>query len=198
MYKKAGIIIGIAIIVIAIVIFLIASAASKSGEGTTSQVTTSVSEVASQPVQNTSSAANTAVPTPPAQTTAATSAAVVAPVVTTTTSVASSAEPVESTPVESQDTTVQTGASLIEIDSSTLPAYVDETDVGTVVGRRVYAYNGQVIYSLLVNTTVHGQLEYFTTLVNYNIADGTRVSLDLRVFNASNGSYVSVISMTTV
>ena len=61
----------------------------------------------------------------------------------------------------------------------------------------IYERNGQLIYSLLINTTVNGQLEYFTTLKNYNIADGTQVECSLRTFTTASGaSYPSIISVT--
>lgn len=203
MYKKAGIIVGIAVIVIAIVIFLIANAASKSDNNSTAQPVNSVTQsttqvtqgnIAPPPVSN-ANTGNT-LPAPVQSTSAATSAsAVVAPVVTTTPSTTQSAVPVKNEPVDS-NAPVQSNFSLVEIDSATLPAYTDEDDVGTVVSRKVYAYNGQIVYSLLINTTTHGQLEYFTTLTNYNIEDRTMLNLRLRVFNASNGSYASIITVS--
>ena len=196
MYKKAGIIVGIAVIIVAVVIFLIANAASKSDSNSTAQPVNSIAQVTSQVTQGNIAPPPVSNATPVQATTMATSvSAVVAPVVTTTSYTTQSAAPVENEPVDS-NAPVQFGASLVELDSTTLPAYSDEDDVGTVVSRKVYAYNGQIVYSLLINTTTHGQLEYFTTLTNYNIADRTMLNLRLRVFTATNGSYASIIAVS--
>ena len=196
MYKKAGIIVGIAVIVIAVVIFLIANAASKSDNSSTAQPVNSVAQSTSQVTQGNVAPPPVSNATPAQSTTMATSAsAVVAPVVTTTSYTTQSAAPVENEPVDNS-APAQSSLSLVEIDSTTLPTYSDEDDVGTVVARKVYAYNGQIVYSLLINTTTHGQLEYFTTLTNYNIADRTMLNLRLRVFNATNGSYASIIAVS--
>lgn len=192
MYKKAGIIVGILLIVVAIVIFLIANAVSnKSANSDTgsSNATTSASEQVNQPVSTAGTSATTPVvitETEPAKTTTP----VVAPATSTT-----AATTTNTTPQETQ-APVQSGSSLVEIEVTTLPEHTNETDVGTVVGRKVYALNGQIVYSLLINTTTHGQLEYFTNLTNYNIEDGTLLDLSLRVFHTSSVSYPSIISVS--
>lgn len=172
MYKKAGIVISIALVIIAIVIFLIANAvnSSNSEPSDLSDVTTTTTQAATQstkaPVVQTNVAPTTTAPQ--------------VPVVDNTTQA----------PVTSN-----TAGNLTVIDSSTLPSYVDSSDIGTVVGRKVYAYNGQVLFALTINTTMNGQLEYFTTLTNYNLTDGTRVEVDVRTYQASTGSFPSIIAV---
>lgn len=194
MYKKAGIVVGILCFVLAIIVFVIVSVVTKQDEKpwtsstpTTSAVTQTIKE--QTPVEQTTQITQTTT------TTNVTSAAQVAPVVTTTTT---ATEAATSAPEDAQQPVLQQGT-LVLVAPEGLPAnYTDTTDIGRVVGRNIYAYNGQVIYSLLINTTVNGQLEYFTTLKNYNIPDGTQVDCTLRVFTNSSGStFPSVISVTT-
>lgn len=188
MYKKAGIIVGGLIIIVAVVIFIIASNANKT-ENTQSDI-----PVATQTTQSTQGT--------PAQT----QTPVVAPVETVqTTQATQSTQPVETQPVETQPAQTEVAppvvdsTAFVKIDPASLPAYTDETDLGTVVGRNVYSYNHQVIYSVLINTTTHGQLEWFTTLTNYNIADGTKLECTIRTFNASQtGTFPSIISVTAI
>lgn len=190
MYKKAGIIVGGLIIVIAVVIFVIASNASKKAENPDGEI-----PVATSTVQTTVSHTQTPV-VAPVETTQAT---------TQTTTQTQGTQPVETQPVETQQTQpeatqpVVDSTAFVKIDPASLPAYTDETDLGTVVGRNVYSYNHQVIYSILINTTTHGQLEWFTTLTNYNIADGTKLECTIRTFNASQtGTFPSIISVTAI
>ena len=187
MYKKAGIIIGGLLIIIAIVIFVIASNASKTEE--TPDIPTMTTTTNQTPPQQ----------TPPP---------IVAPHTTTTQPITTTPAPIEQTqpitttpaPVEQTqpEETPSTGSAIIKIDASSLPAYADTTDIGTVVGRNVYSYKHQVIYSLVINTTTHGQLEWFTTLTNYNLADGTRLECSIRTFNAQSGAFPSIISVRAI
>ena len=188
MYKKAGIIVGGLIIIIAVVIFIIASNVNKNKDKPDDIPTTSkTAQVQSQDVPTASKK-----PVTPSQ------PPVVAP--PTEHTPVSSSSVVQSQPVQSQpETPTQpTGSVLVTIDGSTLPAFADVSDIGTVVGRNIYSYNHQVIYSLVINTTTNGQIEWFTTLTNYNIADGTRLECQIRVFNASSGAFPSVISVKKV
>ncbi len=191
MYKKAGIIVGGLIIVVAVVIFIIASNANKT-EDTQSDI-----PVATQTTQSTQGT--------PAQT----QTPVVAPVETVqTTQATQSTQPVETQPVETQQTQpaqtevappVVDSTAFVKIDPASLPAYTDETDLGTVVGHNVYSYNHQVIYSILINTTTHGQIEWFTDLVDYNTAVGTKLECTIRTFNAAQtGAFPSIISVTAI
>ena len=188
MYKKAGIIVGGLIIIVAVVIFIIASNANKT-EDTQSDI-----PVATQTTQSTQGT--------PAQT----QTPVVAPVETVqTTQATQSTQPVETQPVETQQTQpeatqpVVDSTAFVKIDPASLPTYTDETDLGTVVGRNVYSYNHQVIYSILINTTTHGQIEWFTDLVGYNTADGTKLECTIRTFNAAQtGAFPSIINVTEI
>lgn len=201
MYKKAGIVVGITCFVLAIVIFVIVTFVTKNGdkpEGQTSTPQTSQSQqVSNKPTQTEPQQTQPVVTEPqqtqPVETTPAqSSAAQVAPVTSVDTSVQT--EPVQTEPVD----TPQAPADVLTlIAPESLPAHTDTTDIGRVVGRNIYERNGQLIYSLLINTTVNGQLEYFTTLKNYNIADGTQVECTLRTFTTASGaSYPSIISVT--
>ena len=216
MYKKAGIIISITLILLALGIFIIASLVS--GDGSTSDTEQSGINAPAQTAVSNQVAPGTPVNTT-AQTTMGTAAPVVSPVQTTTTAAVTKPTPTDIEQPAEQDTssaqtqgTTQTeqspaqqaGASLTadqaiitKIEASTLPSYSDESDFGTVVGRKIYAYNGQLIFSLLINTTTHGQLEYFTTLTNYNLADGERLEVTLRVYQAQNGNFPSIISVSS-
>lgn len=204
MYKKAGIVVGIACFVLAIVIFVIVTLVTKNGdkpEGQTSTPQTSQSQqVSNKPTQTEPQQTQPVVTqqTQPVETTPAqSSAAQVAPVTSVDTSVQT--EPVQTEPVQTEpvDTPQAPADVLTLIAPESLPAHTDTTDIGRVVGRNIYERNGQLIYSLLINTTVNGQLEYFTTLKNYNIADGTQVECTLRTFTTASGaSYPSIISVT--
>ena len=206
MYKKAGIIVGILIIVVAVAIFIIASAAQNGDKEPVA-----VKNTAQTAQVQTSAAIETA--TPITQATAAVTQApvtidpVVAPATETTVITTyelsqvpetTSFNAVEFTTSETtQAAPTQVNSQFVELDYNTLPAYVDTTDVGTVVGHKVYAYNGQVIYSLLINTTTNGRLEFFTTRANYELADSTRVNLEIRIYTASSGNFPSIISVHT-
>lgn len=174
MYKKAGIIVGILMIIVAIVIYIIAKNAM--GSGDTGESTASSTESTTIAVVET--------PTP------VTAEPVVAPQTT--------AAVTQSTPasVESTQAPMQSDSPLVEINGATLPEFVDESDMGTVVGRHIYSRNGQVLFSLMINTTTHGQIEYFTTLKNYNLTDGTKLSVELRTYKAQSGTFPSIISVS--
>ena len=199
MYQKAGIIIGGLLIIIAIVIFVIASNASKTEE--TPDIPTMTTTTNQTPPQQTQP------PIVAPHTTTTQAITTPAPIeqtqpITTTPAPVEQTQPITTTPAPVEQTqpeeTPSTGSAIIKIDASSLPAYVDTTDIGTVVGRNVYSYKHQVIYSLVINTTTHGQLEWFTTLTNYNLADGTRLECSIRTFNAQSGAFPSIISVRAI
>lgn len=204
MYKKAGIVVGITCFVLAIVIFVIVTLVTKNGDKPSEQSSTPQTsqsqQVTTKPQQTQQTQPQQTQPqqTQPAETTPAqSSAAQVAPVTSIDTTVQT--EPVQTEPVQTEPVdTPQTSTDVLTlIAPDSLPAHTDTTDIGRVVGRNIYERNGQLIYSLLINTTVNGQLEYFTTLKNYNIADGTQVECTLRTFTTASGaSYPSIISVT--
>lgn len=201
MYKKAGIVVGVACFVLAIVIFVIVTLVTKNGEkpeGQSSTPQTSQSQQVTTKPQQTQPVETTSQQTQPVETKPIqSSAAQVAPVTSIDTTVQT--EPVQTEPVQTEPVDAsQTSADVLTlIAPDSLPAHTDTTDIGRVVGRNIYERNGQLIYSLLINTTVNGQLEYFTTLKNYNIADGTQVECSLRTFTTASGaSYPSIISVT--
>ena len=185
MYKKAGIIVGILLVVVAIAIYLIVSHIQSRSDDPKDGLanTSSVVQVAS-----TSSAA----PKPPIQ-----QSPVIQPDQSSTSANASTSS--ESAPAEMPSTPepADTAGNMILLDVNKLPAYADVEDVGTVVGHNAYSFNGQVLFSLLINTTTNGQIEYFTTLTTYQLADNTRVNVKLRVYNSTSGSYPSIISIST-
>ena len=216
MYKKAGIVVGVACFVLAIVIFVIVTLVTKNGdkpEGQSSTPQTSQSQQVTTKPQQTQPVETTSQQTQPVETKPIqSSAAQVAPVTSIDTTVQTEpvqtepvqtepvqTEPVQTEPVQTEPVDAsQTSADVLTlIAPDSLPAHTDTTDIGRVVGRNIYERNGQLIYSLLINTTVNGQLEYFTTLKNYNIADGTQVECSLRTFTTASGaSYPSIISVT--
>ena len=206
MYKKAGIVVGVACFVLAIVIFVIVTLVTKNGdkpEGQSSTPQTSQSQQVTTKPQQTQLVETTSQQTQPVETKPIqSSAAQVAPVTSIDTTVQTEpvqTEPVQTEPVQTEPVDAsQTSADVLTlIAPDSLPAHTDTTDIGRVVGRNIYERNGQLIYSLLINTTVNGQLEYFTTLKNYNIADGTQVECSLRTFTTASGeSYPSIISVT--
>ena len=188
MYKKAGIIVGILMIIVAIVIYIIAKNAMGSGdtgESTASSVESTTIAVVETPTPV------TAEPVVAPQTTAAVTQSTPAPVESTQ-------APMQSTqaPMQSTQAPMQSDIPLVEINGATLPEFVDESDMGTVVGRHIYSRNGQVLFSLMINTTTHGQIEYFTTLKNYNLTDGTKLSVELRTYKAQSGTFPSIISVS--
>ena len=211
MYKKAGIVVGVACFVLAIVIFVIVTLVTKNGdkpEGQSSAPQTSQSQQVTTKPQQTQPVETTSQQTQPVETKPIQSSeAQVAPVTSIDTTVQTEpvqtepvqTEPVQTEPVQAEPVDAsQTSADVLTlIAPDSLPAHTDTTDIGRVVGRNIYERNGQLIYSLLINTTVNGQLEYFTTLKNYNIADGTQVECSLRTFTTASGaSYPSIISVT--
>lgn len=195
MYKKAGIIVGGLIIIITIVLFVIASNASKQDNNTEDIPTTSTTQT-----QGTQQTQQTQSPVVAPQTQMTTTVQTTTTQATTTQPPVEETQPVEQTqPVETQPQAPATnGTELIKIDAGSLPTHTDTTDIGTVVGRNVYSYNHQVIYSLMINTTTHGQIEWFTTLTNYNLADGTRLECSIRTFNAQSGAFPSIISVKAI
>lgn len=206
MYKKAGIVVGVACFVLAIVIFVIVTLVTKNGDKPSEQSSTpqtSQSQQVTTKPQQTQPVETTSQQTQPVETKPIqSSAAQVAPVTSIDTTVQTEpvqTEPVQTEPVQTEPVDAsQTSADVLTlIAPNSLPAHTDTTDIGRVVGRNIYERNGQLIYSLLINTTVNGQLEYFTTLKNYNIADGTQVECSLRTFTTASGaSYPSIISVT--
>lgn len=179
MYKKAGIIVGVLLVIAAIAIYLIVSSImnnSEEPEGSVSSDTTSqvVETVATQATTTSTQEQSVPVQTSP-----------IVPIETTTTE----PEPVQPAP---------SGDNIILLDADKLPAYTDTEDVGTIVGHNVYFYKGQVIFSLLINTTTNGQIEYFTSLRNYQLEEGTRLNCELRVYSSTSGTYPSIIGITAI
>lgn len=176
MYKKAGIVVGILLIVAAIAIYLIVSSImnKRENEGDTQSTPTSQA-VQSTPTQSSTNTPSQSIPiqTSPTQ-----------PIQPSTSEETSNTEPVPA------------GTSIVLLDAEKLPAYADVSDVGTIVGHNVYSYSGQVIFGLLINTTTNGQIEYFTSLKNFQLEDGTRLNCELRVYTSNSGNYPSIISIS--
>lgn len=185
MYKRAGITICVLILLIEVVIFLVVKGCSADKPSETSGTASTPS---STPVVST---------TVPTITTSFSENSV--PVTTAgATTVPAPASEVEHTtkPAETSAPAAANQDSLVLIKPDTIPQGTDVQDVGTIVGKKVYVRGSSLITSLLVNTTTCGQIEYFGTLNDYNVAEGTRVKCQIRVFKADNGSeYKAVISL---
>lgn len=178
MYKRAGITICVLILLIEVVIFLVVKgcSADKPAETSGTASVTSSSSETSAPVTS------TAATTPASE-------------VTTIPAPASAIEHTTK-PAETSAPVTTSQDSLILIKPDTIPQGTDVQDVGTVVGKKVYVRGDSLITSLLVNTTTCGQIEYFGTLNDYNLAEGTRVKCEVRVFKTEAGTeYKAVISL---
>lgn len=176
MYKKAGILITLIIVVLAVVVFLFASNAGKEKPDNGGKPT-SQGEVLDKSTKGT---LNEEISEPKTQVNG-TVPPVIAPQVTDN---------------EQTSAIVPEEDKIIRINVESLPEYTDSSDVGTVVGHQVYAYTGQVAYVLLINTTTNGQLKWFTTLTNYQIPEGTRVNCKVRTYKAQSGTFPAIITVS--
>lgn len=187
MYKKACIVVGVLLIVAAVAIYFIVSAVQNKSEEPTPDVSTV-----------TSTQVSSVTPTqPPIQTPQVVQPSTTQSAVAEQTPLETTTNVPETTSSAVQEPATVDGTTIIALDPEKLPAYTDTTDVGRVVGHNVYSYNGQVLFSLLINTTMNGQIEYFTTLRNYQLADGTQLNCELRIYSSTSGYYPSIISVAT-
>lgn len=179
MYKRAGITICILILLVEVVIFLIVKGCS-ADKPTETSGTAPVSSSATAPsVPDTSIAVTTPAPE------------------TTTVPAPASEVPHTTEPTETSAPVTTSQDNLILIKPDSIPKGTDVQDVGTIVGKKVYARGNSLITSLLINTTTCGQIEYFGTLNDYNVAEGTRVNCKVRVFKTEGGTeYKAVISLS--
>ena len=174
MYKKAGIVICALILILEVAIFFIVKGCS-ADKASDSNISSSATTTTTTVKQTT--------PTETAPTAIQTTTSVSAP----ETSVPA---PETSAPAtENPDT-------LILINPESIPKGTDIQDIGTVVGKKVYVRNGNLLTSVLINTTTCGQLEWFGTLTDYNMSEGTRVKCNIRIFRTEGGSeYKALISV---
>ena len=178
--KKAGLVVGLLMVVISVVIYFIAKGVGNMNEqGTQAGTqTTTKAVVTTTPVAVTTPAPESVTQPPiviqPPETQV---------VITTTAST--------SAPVDKEQ-------SFVVIEPTTLSKYVDSTVKGTVSGKSVYYYNTQLIYSLSITTAEYGTLEYFTTAKNYEMTVGTQVIVTLRSYVKSSGSKIPSILQVTL
>ena len=196
MYKKAGIVICALILILEVAIFFIvkgcsADKASDSNISSSATTTTTTvkqitpTETAPTAIQTTTSVSATETSAPATETSAP------APETSAPAPEASAPAPETSAPApENPDT-------LILINPESIPKGTDIQDIGTVVGKKVYVRNGNLLTSVLINTTTCGQLEWFGTLTDYNMSEGARVKCNIRIFRTEGGSeYKALISVT--
>ena len=189
MYKKAGIVICALILILEVAIFFIvkgcsadkASDSNISSSATTTTTTvkqTTPTETAPTAIQTTTSVSSPETSAPAPETSApATETSVPAP--------------------ETSAPATENPDTLILINPESIPKGTDIQDIGTVVGKKVYVRNGNLLTSVLINTTTCGQLEWFGTLTDYNMSEGARVKCNIRIFRTEGSSeYKALISVT--
>lgn len=188
MYKKAGIVICALILILEVAIFFIVKGCS-ADKASDSNISSSATTTTTTVKQTT--------PTETAPTAIQTTTSVSAPETSAPAPETSAPAPEASAPApEASAPAPENPDTLILINPESIPKGTDIQDIGTVVGKKVYVRNGNLLTSVLINTTTCGQIEWFGTLTDYNMSEGTRVKCNIRIFRTEGGSeYKALISV---